>query len=49
MRQMARFRNRIVHLYWDVDLDLVYTYLTQRLGDFEQYLSQIEAYLGPRH
>jgi uncharacterized protein YutE (UPF0331/DUF86 family) len=47
MRQMARFRNRIVHLYWDVDLDLVYDFLTQRLGDFEQYLSHVEGYLGP--
>lgn len=45
MRQMARFRNRIVHLYWDLDLDLVYEYLTGRLGDFDSYLAAIEAYL----
>ena len=47
MRQMARFRNRIVHLYWDVDLDLVYDYLTGRLGDIDSYLAAIEEYLGP--
>lgn len=46
MRQMARFRNRIVHLYWDVDLDLVHEYLTQRLGDFDSFLAAIEEYLG---
>ena len=46
MRQMARFRNRIVHLYWDVDLDLVYAYLTSRLGDFDSYLAAIEEYLA---
>ena len=46
MRQMARFRNRIVHLYWEVDLDLVYEYLTSRLGDFDSYLAAIEEYLG---
>ena len=46
MRQMARFRNRIVHLYWDVDLDLVYGYVTSRLGDFDSYLAAIEDYLG---
>ena len=46
MRQMARFRNRIVHLYWDVDLDLVFEYLTGRLGDFDSYLEAIEEYLG---
>ena len=46
MRQMSRFRNRIVHLYWDLDLDLVYEYLTGRLGDFDSYLAAIEKYLG---
>jgi uncharacterized protein YutE (UPF0331/DUF86 family) len=46
MREMARFRNRIVHLYWDLDLDLVYAYMTQRLGDFDDYLMAIEAYLA---
>jgi uncharacterized protein YutE (UPF0331/DUF86 family) len=45
---MARFRNRIVHLYWDVDLDLVYDYLTSKLADFDRYLTYIETYLGPR-
>lgn len=45
MRQMARFRNRIVHLYWDLDLDLVYGYLTERLGDFDGFLKAIEEYL----
>ena len=46
MRQMAKFRNRIVHLYWDVDLDLVYEYLTTRLDDLDAYLEAIGAYLG---
>ena len=46
MRQLARFRNRIVHLYWDVDLDLVYEYLTGRLGDIDAYLTAVEKYLG---
>ena len=46
MRKMARFRNRIVHLYWDVDLNLVYDYPTGRLGDLDSYLATIEEYLG---
>jgi len=46
MRQMARFRNRIVHLYWDLDLDLVYGYLTGRLSDLDSYLTAIEKYVG---
>ena len=43
---MAGFRNRIVHLYWDMDLDLVYEYLTGRLDDLDSYLTAIEEYLG---
>jgi uncharacterized protein YutE (UPF0331/DUF86 family) len=35
-----------VHLYWDLDLDLVYGYLTGRLGDLDSYLTAIEEYLG---
>ena len=31
---MARFRNRLVHLYWDVDVDTVYKILQENLGDF---------------
>ena len=46
MRRMARFRNRIVHLYWDVDIDLVYEYLTGRLDDFNAYLAVIREYIG---
>jgi len=45
MRGMARFRNRIVHLYWSVDLELVYEYLQTRLGDFDEYARAIRTYL----
>lgn len=37
MVKMARFRNRLVHLYWQTDLEQIYEILTTRLGDFEQY------------
>jgi uncharacterized protein YutE (UPF0331/DUF86 family) len=44
---MARFRNRIVHIYWDVNLDLVHEYLTGRLGDLDSYVAAIEEYMQP--
>lgn len=47
LRGMARFRNRIVHFYWEVDLDEVYRVLTAELGDFGDYLAAIERYLAP--
>ena len=46
LRGMARFRNRIVHFYGEVDLRLVYRPLRDRLADFDRYLVAIEEYLG---
>jgi len=47
LRAMARFRNRIVHFYWEVDLDEVYRILKEHLCDFDEYLTAIEYYLEP--
>lgn len=46
LRGMARFRNRIVHFYGEIDLQLVYGLLSKRLVDFDQYLAAVELYLG---
>lgn len=37
LQQMARFRNRLVHLYWDVDDELLYEILTNELDDFQRF------------
>ena len=46
LRRMARFRNRIVHFYAQIDLGLVYRLLQDRLRDFDRYLVAIEQYLS---
>jgi uncharacterized protein YutE (UPF0331/DUF86 family) len=46
LRNMARFRNRIVHFYGRVDPAKVYRVLEERLSDFERYLAAIERYLA---
>ena len=38
---MARFRNRIVHLYWNIDLNEVYNILENNLTDFEKFIKEI--------
>lgn len=38
---MARFRNRLVHLYWDVDDRRVYEYLQEGLADVEDFANAI--------
>jgi uncharacterized protein YutE (UPF0331/DUF86 family) len=44
--RMTRFRNRIVHLYGEVDLRVVHRLLQERLGDFDRFLAAVEGYLG---
>jgi len=46
LAKMARFRNRLVHLYWDVDIAEVWKIVQTRLDDFEKYISQIGNYLS---
>jgi uncharacterized protein YutE (UPF0331/DUF86 family) len=46
LMRMARFRNRIVHFYAEVDLGDVHRILQERLGDFDRYLLAVETYLG---
>ncbi|MFA4874533.1 MAG: DUF86 domain-containing protein [bacterium] len=41
MKKMARFRNRLVHIYWDIDLEQLYTVIAERLGDFEEFVKYI--------
>lgn len=41
LRSMARFRNRLVHLYWDVDDRLVVEYLSDSLGDLDWFAQTI--------
>jgi len=40
-QQMVKFRNRLVHLYWEVDEEQVYDILQTRLDDFDRFESYI--------
>jgi uncharacterized protein YutE (UPF0331/DUF86 family) len=42
---MARFRNRLVHLYWDIDQEVVYGFLQNNLDDFRLFQQQVVTYL----
>ena len=44
--QMARFRNLLVHRYWDVDPGRVLTYARACQADFEVYLKAIGEIVG---
>jgi uncharacterized protein YutE (UPF0331/DUF86 family) len=46
--KMARFRNRLVHIYWDVDDIEIWNILQTRLQDFEEFISQVGSSLSPK-
>jgi uncharacterized protein YutE (UPF0331/DUF86 family) len=43
---MAKFRNVLVHLYLEVDLQKVYYYLQHDLEDFDRYMRYVSEYLA---
>jgi uncharacterized protein YutE (UPF0331/DUF86 family) len=45
LKEMARFRNRLVHLYWEVDDENIYEILRTRLSDFKKYLDNMSVFL----
>lgn len=45
LRNMAGFRNRLVHLYWEVDDKQVYKIIKTRLDDFGRYLKRVSRFL----
>ena len=45
LTNMAKFRNRLVHLYWEVDEEQLYGLLKSRLGDFKRFLDKIAEFL----
>ena len=46
LKNMARFRNRLVHLYMEVDDQQLYEILHTRLDDFKRFLDSISSFLG---
>ena len=47
LRQMVSFRNRVVHLYWEVDEAIVYEILQNNLGDFTTFVNYILDFVNP--
>jgi uncharacterized protein YutE (UPF0331/DUF86 family) len=46
LTNMAKFRNRLVHLYWEVDDAQLYDILQHRLSNFKKFLNSIAEFLG---
>ena len=45
LKEMAKFRNRLIHIYMEVDNEQVYNILLTRLDDFNTFLDRIAIFL----
>jgi uncharacterized protein YutE (UPF0331/DUF86 family) len=43
--KMARFRNRLVHLYWDINPESIYGFLQDNLNDFKFFQEAVVEFL----
>ena len=43
--KMAKFRNRLVHLYWEVDDARIYKFLEENIGNFIKFIKSIAGFL----
>jgi uncharacterized protein YutE (UPF0331/DUF86 family) len=41
LQQMARFRNRLVHVYWEIDIEVIYEIIQSKLADFEKFAKMV--------
>jgi len=44
LKNMVRFRNRLVHIYWNVDDEVVYETLQSDLGDFTAFFKHLKEF-----
>jgi len=45
LKEMARFRNRLIHLYGEIDDEKVHEIMKTRLNDFKKFLERISEFL----
>jgi uncharacterized protein YutE (UPF0331/DUF86 family) len=46
LMQMVRFRNRLVHIYWDIDNAELYRILQTKLDDIRRFLREYSKLIG---
>ncbi len=44
--EMARFRNRLVHIYWEVDDELIYKIICEYIKDIEEFIEKFTNYIS---
>jgi len=42
--EMAKFRNRLVHIYWEVDDEVIYDIIKEDIKDIEKFMDKFTAF-----
>lgn len=45
LKNMAKFRNKLVHMYWELDDEFVYNIIKNNLGDIEKFINIAANYI----
>lgn len=45
LKNMAKFRNKLVHMYWELDDEMVYNIIKNNLGDIEEFIKITAEYI----
>ena len=46
MVEMTKFRNRLVHVYWDMSPEIIYQIIRTSLADIDSFLKEIALYVS---
>lgn len=44
--KIAKFRNKLINRYWEIDDKLVYDYAKNELNDFKDFITEVKNYLS---
>jgi len=45
-KKMARFRNKLVHIYWEIEREIVYEIIGSHLKDLNEFLQMASDYIA---
>ncbi|MFH1703567.1 MAG: DUF86 domain-containing protein [Nitrospirota bacterium] len=48
LKKLASLRNILIHKYWEIDDRKVFKSAKENIGDFEEFLRQINKFIGPQ-
>ena len=46
LAKMAKFRNMLIHIYWEIDDARVYDIINEDLNDLRMYINDLKKFLG---